>query len=102
MPAVGDLSSLRGSQTRSICKRASTIPADDLHARMGEQPLFEGLGFAVGKQVDGNPSFEIDKNRSIVPSTAEAKIVHAQHARRGHLGLSLFAHKPQEHVRTDL
>jgi len=58
---------------------------------MGQQPFFERLGFAVGKQVDGNPPFEIDADRSIAPAAAQAKIIHTQHPRRGHLALFLLA-----------
>src|SRR3989442_1081353 len=102
MPAVGDLLRLRRSLPGTICKRASAIPADDLHTWMGLQPLFEGLGFAVRQQIDGNSPFEIDEDRSITPPAAKAKIVHAQHTRSWHLALLLLANQPQERVRTGL
>src|SRR5438874_2745944 len=102
MPAVGDLLRVRRSLLGSICKRASAIPADDLHTRMGLQPLFEGLGFSIRQQVDGNPAFQVDEDRSIAPSSTKAKIVYTQHPRRGPLALSLLANQPQERIRTDL
>src|SRR5438132_10923229 len=85
-----------------FCKRASAIPTDDLHTGMGQQPLFEGFGFAIGKEVDGNPPFEIDEDRSIAPPAAKRKIIHAQYPRRGHLALLLLANQPQERIRTGL
>jgi hypothetical protein len=44
---------------------------------MSQQPLFERLGFAIGKQVDGNPPFEIDEDRSIAPPAAKTEIIDA-------------------------
>src|SRR5438270_12247099 len=102
MPAVSNLLSLWCSLLGTICKRASAIPADDLHPRMGQQPLFEGLGFSIRQQVDGNPPFKVDEDRSIAPASAKAKIVYPQHTRRGHLTLLLLANQPHERVRTGL
>ncbi len=48
MPPVSKRLRLWRSLPATICKRASTIPADDLHTRMGQQPLFEGFGFSIG------------------------------------------------------
>ena len=67
---------------------------------MGQQPFFERLGFSVGKQVDGNPPFEIDEDCSIAPAAAKAKIIHPQHPRRGHLALFLLADQLQQGLRT--
>src|SRR5690242_5618113 len=102
MPPVSNLLSLWRSLTGPVCKRASAIAADDLHTRMGQQPLFEGLGFAVGQQVYWHTFFEIDEDRSIAPAAAEAKIIHPQHPRRRHLALSLLANQPQERIRAGL
>src|SRR5258708_28597100 len=101
-PAGGDLLRLRCSLPGTICKCASAIPADDLDTRMGQQPLFEGLGFSIRQQVDGNPPFKVDEDRSIAPASAKAKIVYTQHTRRGHLALLLRANQSQERVRTGL
>src|SRR6266566_7069662 len=100
MPPVRNLLSLWCSLPRSFGKRTTTIAADDLHTRMGQQPLFERLGLAIGKQVDGNPPFEIDEDRSIAPAAAKTKIIHPQHPRRGHLALFLLANEPQQGLRT--
>src|SRR6266496_3908240 len=102
MPAIGDLLRVRRSLLGSICKRASAIPADDLHTRMGLQPLFEGLGFSIRQHVDGNPLFKVDEDRSIAAAPAKAKIVYTQHPRRGHPTLLLLANQPQERVRIAL
>ena len=102
MPAVGDLLRVRCSLLGSICKRASAIPADDLHPPMGKPPLFEGLGFSIRQQVDGNPPFKVDEDRSIAPPAAKRKIIHAQYPRCGHLALLLLTNQPQERVRTGL
>ena len=102
MPPVSKRLRLWRSLPGTICKRASTIPADDLHTRMGKPPLVEGFGFSIGKEVDGNPPFEIDEDRSIAPPAAKRKIIHAQYPRRGHLALLLLANQPQERIRTGL
>ena len=73
MPPVSNLLSLWRSLPGTIRKRASAISADDLHTRMGEQPLFEGLGFAIRQQVDGNPSFKVDEDRSIASPVGKSK-----------------------------
>ena len=91
MPPISNLSSFWCSLPCPFCKRASAIPADDLHTGMGKPPLFERRGFSIGKQVDGNPPFEIDEDRSIAPAAAKTKIIHTQHPRRGHLALFLLA-----------
>src|SRR6266516_1231681 len=102
MPPVRNLLSLWRSLPCTICTCATAIPADDFHTRVSEQPLFERLGFSIRKQVERNPSFEVDEDRSIAPSPAETKVIHAQHPRRWHLALFLCAHEPQERVRTGL
>jgi hypothetical protein len=76
-------------------KRASAIPADELHTGMGKPPLFARLGFSIGKQVDGNPPFEIDEDRSIAPAAAKTKIIHTQHPRRGYLALFRLSNQPR-------
>src|SRR6266571_1079306 len=63
---------------------------------------FEGLGFSIRQQVDGNPPFKVDEDRSIAPPSAKAKIVYTQHTRRGHLALLLRANQSQARVRTGL
>src|SRR6266700_2459430 len=102
MPPVRNLLSLWCPLLGTICKCATTIPADEFHTRMSKQPLFERLSFSIRKQVDRNPAFQIDEDRSVAPSAAETKIIHAQHPRRGHLALFLFANEPQERIRTGL
>src|SRR5713226_3418340 len=99
MPPVSNLLSLWCSLPGTICKRASAIPADDLHTLMGQQPLFEGLGFSIRQQVDGSPPFKVDEDRSIAPPAAKRKIVYSQHTRRRHLALLLLANQLQERVR---
>jgi len=102
---TGATGRLRGSRLRrslpgTIGKRSSAIAADDLHTRMGQQPLFEGLRLSIRQQVDGKPLFEINEDHSIASPSAKAKIVHTQHARRRHLALLLLANQPQERIGT--
>ena len=95
MPAICDLPRFGRSLPGSFRKCASAIPADDFYTRMGKPPLFERLGFPIGKQVDGKVLFEIDENCSITPAAAKTKIIHTQHPRRGHLALFLLANQPR-------
>ena len=102
MPAISHLPRFRRSLSCSFRKRATAIPADDLHTRVGEQPLFQRLRFSVWQQVDGNPSFSIDEDRYITLSAAKRKVIHAQYSRRRYLALRLDANQPQECLRSGL
>src|SRR5260221_948119 len=102
MPPVSYLLRFRRSQPCSFRKSSTAIPADDLYTRMGQQPLLEGLGLPVGKQIDGHPLFEIDEDRSIAPAATKTKIIHAQDPRGGHPTFLLLAHQPQQRLWTGL
>src|SRR5258706_12357264 len=95
MPAISHLPRFRRSLSCPFRKRASAIPADHLHARMGKQPFFQRLGFSIRKQVDGNLPFEVDEDSSIAPPAAKTNIIDAEYPRRRYLALHLGANQPQ-------
>ena len=65
MPPVGDLNGLRRPLAGSIGVGAGTIADDDLDRRMVLEPRGQGLGRAVGQQVDPAPALEITEDRAV-------------------------------------
>ena len=62
---VGDLGGLGRPVARPIGIGSGPIARDDLHPRMGPQPLGQGLGLPIGQQGDRLPAFQIDQDGPI-------------------------------------
>ena len=62
MPPVGDLNGLRRPLAGAVGVGAGPIADDDLDRRMIPQPRGQGLGRAVGQQVDAAPALEITQD----------------------------------------
>jgi len=58
--AVSDLQRLGRAPPCPLRICARPITADDVHARMLPQPLREGVGRAIGEEIDGAVAFEYD------------------------------------------
>src|SRR5215203_5313588 len=80
MPPVGDLNGLRRSLAGSIGVGAGPIADDDLDRRMVLEPRGQGLGRAVGQQVDAAPALEITEDRAV--ALAFAPVIDAEDTRR--------------------
>ena len=80
MPPVGDLNGLRRSLAGALGVGAGPIADDDLDRRMVLEPRGQGLGRAIGQQVDPAPALEITEDRAVV--AALAPVINAEHPRR--------------------
>jgi hypothetical protein len=82
MPPVGDLNGLRRSLAGSLGVGAGTIADDDLDRRMVLEPRGQGLGRAIGQQVDPAPALEITEDRAVVAALAPSPVIDPEHTRR--------------------
>ena len=82
MPPVGDLNGLRRSLAGSIGVGAGPIADDDLDRRMVLEPRGQGLGRAVGQQVDAAPALEITEDRAVALAFAPGPVIDAEDTRR--------------------
>jgi hypothetical protein len=57
---IGDLAGLGYPVASPIRIGSGPIARDDLHPRMGPQPLRQGLGLTIEPQCDRLPAFQID------------------------------------------
>jgi hypothetical protein len=82
MPPVGDLNGLRRSLAGSIGVGAGPIAHDDLDRWMVLEPRGQGLGRAVGQQVDAAPALEITEDRAVALAFAPGPVIDAEDTRR--------------------
>jgi hypothetical protein len=82
MPPVGDLNGLRRSLAGSIGVGAGPIADDDLDRWMVLEPRGQGLGRAIGQQVDPAPALEITEDRAVVAALAPSPVIDPEHTRR--------------------
>src|SRR5687768_14979531 len=66
----------------SIGVGAGTIADDDLDRRMVLEPRGQGLGRAIGQQVDPAPALEITEDRAVALAFAPGPVIDAEHPRR--------------------
>ena len=64
METVGDLHGFRRAETSSFGIAAGAVTGDDLYAGMISQPGGNGLGVAIGQQVDGPVPLQIEARAS--------------------------------------
>lgn len=100
VPPIGRLFGVGRSQSRAFCIIAPTIPADELHRRMGDEPGGEGEGFSIWQEVDRHPPFEVKQDRAKAAASAKREVIHAQNTRRGRSRYRHGAHQAQERIRT--
>src|SRR4051812_50106618 len=82
MPPVGDLNGLRRSLAGALGVGAGPIADDDLDRRMVLEPRGQGLGRAIGQQVDAAPALEITQDRAVVAALAPSPVIDPEHPRR--------------------
>src|SRR4051795_8277172 len=61
---------------------AGPIAHDDLDRRMVLEPRGQGLGRAVGQQVDAAPALEITEDRAVALAFAPGPVIDAEDTRR--------------------
>jgi hypothetical protein len=71
VPAIGYLLGGGSALLGSFGIIASPIPADNLHAWMGDQPLEQRFGFPIRQQVYWHPFFQIDEDCAVGAAAAK-------------------------------
>ena len=67
----------RRTETSSFGIAAGAVTGDDLYAGMISQPGGNGLGVAIGQQVDGPVALQIDDDGAVAPAAAPGPVVDA-------------------------
>ena len=102
MPAVRDLHRRWGPLPHAIGISPGPVASDDLHAGMLTQPRGQGLGLAVGQQVDNRVALQVDQDGAVAVATAPGPIVDGNHPRRiaRHVVIAGLAGQTQQRVGT--
>jgi hypothetical protein len=83
MEPIGDLRGLRGAPGGTVGIGPGAVSHDDGRAGVRRQPRRQGVGAAVGQQVDDAPALQVDQDGAVALALAPGPVVHAQHAHRG-------------------
>src|SRR4051812_18363329 len=75
MPPIGDLDGLWRSLAGSVAIGAGAIAHDDLDGRMVLQPGGQGLGLAVGQQVDDPITLQVAQDRAVALAFAPGPVI---------------------------
>lgn len=81
--AIRHLGGLRRPVPGAVGIGFRAIPCDDLHARVGLEPLRERVALAVREQSDGLAALQINEDGAIRVAFPQGEIVYPQHAGRG-------------------
>jgi hypothetical protein len=95
MPAVRDLNRLRRTGIGAIGVGAGPVPTDDLHARVGTQPVGQGVGLPVGEQVDRPVAVHVDQHGAVDMATPCREIINAKNPHPGGLRVGQRTDQPQ-------
>lgn len=77
VPPIGDLNGLRRTGCGAVNVGRAAVAADDFDRRVLEKPGGYGLGFPVGRQVQGPAGLHIDDHDSVDMSLSEGVVVNA-------------------------
>ena len=97
--AVGDLLSIRSADGCATHVIAVPIPADDLNAQVGRQPVGQSLSFPIRQDIDRLMPFQIDQ-RAIGLAAPEAEIIHPENAWWRVFGQVLHPDQSQQRIAT--
>ncbi len=81
MPSIGHLQRLWRSSGSALGVGTGSVPADDLHARVGSQPRREGLGGPIAEYLDRAAGLQIYQDRSVMVPATQGEVLDAQHLR---------------------
>jgi hypothetical protein len=76
MEPIGDLLRSRRATLSALSIRPSPISTENLHARMGLEPLGESGGCPIRQESDWPPLFQIDQHRPIALIFTLRPIIH--------------------------
>jgi hypothetical protein len=96
VPAVGDLDRNRCALAGAVGVGAGAVPADDLGAGMLAQPVGEGVGFPVGKQVHRAVAVDVDQDGAVAVAAAQREVVDAEHGHAAGIGVGQRAEQAQQ------
>ena len=95
---VGDLHRVRCAGAGPVGVGAGAVPADDLDAGMGGQPVRQRLGVAASQQVQRRTGLAVDDDRAVVVAAPDGEVVHPEHPRDGRRRVRGGHHQPQQHL----
>ena len=100
MEPVGDLGGVRCAAGRSVGEAAPTVSTNDRNARVGGEPVREGLGLAVREEIKGTLAFQVHHNGAIAPPAQEAPIIDPYATRQGVFRIRRRPNPSQQRRRT--
>ena len=77
---------------------AGAVPADDLDAGMGGQPVRERLGVAAFQQVQRRAGLAVDDDRAVVLAAPDGEVVHPEDPRGGRRRVRGGHDEPEQHL----
>lgn len=80
MPPVADLHRFGQSLADRLAVGAGSVPADVLGPGVLAQPRDQGLGGAVGQDVDPRAGLGVDEHGGVSLASAQGEVVDAEHA----------------------
>lgn len=93
MPSVGHLNGFGCTLANAVGVGAGAVAGDDRHPGVRLQPRGDGVGLAVGQQVDGAVALEIDDDGAVALATTPCPIIDPDDARRWG---RLHGHRPNQ------
>jgi len=82
MPTVRYLPGVWRTERGATGIDVATVSADDLHTGVILQPYCPAFGGAVGQQVDGAMTLQVNDQGAVTFALAVSPVVHANHTRR--------------------
>lgn len=79
MEPISDLQGSRGAAAGALGVGARTVPADDLHARVADQPGGQRSTFAGREHIDHAMVFDAGQDRGGGLAATDREVVNAQH-----------------------
>ncbi len=80
--AVGDLDGARCPGGGAVRVGAGPVPADDLDAGVGGQPVRQGLGVASFEEVERGAGLDVDDQRAVVLAAPDREVVDPEYPGR--------------------
>ena len=96
MEPVGDLDRVRCPGPGSVGVRSRAVPADDLDAGVGGQPVGQGLGVAAFDEVERGAGLDVDEQRAVVLAAPGREVVDPEHPRGRRLRVRGGHDQPQQ------
>lgn len=96
VPSVGDFDRIRRSGTGRFGIGAGAVAADDLGTGMCSQLFGDGIGFAIGENIDWTVSIHVDQNCAVPMSPSQLEIIDTEHLDNGRGRIRQRSDQPQQ------